>query len=540
MILPTRALRLCAAAAMFALTLAACSKCGKTTGPSATTVDRVLPRGAVAVLVAPDVAALGERLKGLENLKVAAFSAQLQGFTDAHQWADTLVQQLGVDVRSKEALEKSGIDPARGAGVAALLDGAAVVALPVKNEPKLQEVLLKLSKQRLGAGIAEDKKTGDVTVHTFAASAGAPPMLGYVVTEGFALVGAGDTVAKLSSLAKLPEADSLAKDPAFAAALSRLPARRDLLLYLPPGSPALRLPFSSAAAALSLSPDALTVTIDAPWTGDPRALEVLVKQPGAQLLGYLADDAWLVAKFSGDPKLLGAWSDQLIGPYLKKAFDEGGFDLKAEVLANLKPGAVAGVALAPTAKMGGMPALDLRSTNPFSYVQLFGVAPVKDAAKAGASLDKLAQVAPRFGAQMPTTVREGHQVYFTTYSAGEGVHLAPLESNIFFGSPAPRVDALLRSDGKGAGPVADPALKAMLDASALAGVIDLQKLAGAVRQLPSGAWGIGGFAIKATTVRWLDATDDLKAITVGFESKAGAVQGQMVLSLKPPAAVVAP
>ncbi len=518
-----------------AVLLGACGKCGKSAVAPASTVERVLPRGAVAVLLVPDLGALGERLKGLENLKVAAFSAQLQGFTDAHQWADALVQQLGVDLRSKQALENAGLDPSRGAGVAALLDGSAFLALPVKNEARLAEVLQQLAKQRLGAGVAEEKKAGDFTVHTWAAAAGVTPLLGYVVVSGFALVGTGETVGKLSGWAALSEGDCLAKDATFAAAKGRLPNNRDLVLYLPPGSPVLKGPISSATAALALTPEALTVTVDAPWTGDPQALQVLVKQPDAKLLGYLPDDAWLVAKFSGDPSLLAAWSDQLLGPHLKKAFDEGGFDLKAEVLANLKPGAVAGLALAPTAKMGGMPPLDLRSTNPFTYAHLFGVAEVKDGAKATACLEKLAAVAPRFGAQMERTDRQGHPVFFTTYAAGEGVHLAPKESAVFFGSPVGRVDALLSSNGRGAGAVADPALKAVLDGSALAAVVDLHKLAAAVRQLPSGAWGIGGFAIKATTVRWLDATDDLKAITLGFESKAGAVQGQLVLSLEPPA-----
>jgi hypothetical protein len=33
--------------------------------------------------------------------------------------------------------------------------------------------------------------------------------------------------------------------------------------------------------------------------------------------------------------------------------------------------------------------------------------------------------------------------------------------------------------------------------------------------MPSSAWGVGGFAIKAGTVRWLDALDDIRAITGG-------------------------
>jgi hypothetical protein len=527
-----------------ALCLAACSKCGKAVTPGSGSVERVLPRGAAVVMVVPDVGALGDRLRGLEGLKVAGFSAQLQGFTDAHQWADALVQQLGVDVRSKEALEKAGVDPSRSAGVAATLDGTVFVALPLKDEAKLAAALALLAKQRLGAGVAEEKKQADVVVHSFTTAAGAEPQLGYVIAEGFALVGGGDTVPKLSTWARLPENESLAKDPTWAAQLGRLPGKRDLMMYLPPGSPVLKGPISSAAATLSLAPDGLTVTVDAPWTGDPKALAVLVKQQGTQLFGWLASDAFAVAQFSGDPALLAPWADVLMGPYLTKAFAEGGFDLQSEVLANLVPGVVAGLALAPTAKMGGMPALDLRSTNPFTYAHLTGAAKVKDGAKSTAALEKLTTVAPRFGAQIVKQEKNGHPLYFTTYSAGEGVHLLPIDSNILFGSPATRLEEMLAAGGKGAGPVTDAAMKAALDASAFSMVVDLQKLAAAVRELPSGAWGVGGFAIKATTVRWLDATDDLKAVVFGVDAKGGAVQAKLVLSLKPataaPAPVVAP
>ena len=526
--------RLGLALAVVALTFAGCSKCGKTAGQAGAGVERVLPRSAVAVAVIPSVQVLGERLKGLESLKVAAFSAQLNGFPDAHQWADALVQQLGIDVRSKEALEKAGVDPSGSAGFALLADESAFLVVPVKDEAKLAAVLQKLAAARLGAGVAEDQQDGEVTVHRFVPAPGAQARLGYVRVDGFALVGTDAAVANLARWAKLLEADALSKDPTYAAALGRLPKERDLVVYLPPGSPALQGTVSSATATLALRPEAITVTADAPWTGDPKALELLVKQPGSDLLGYLPDDAWLVAKFSGDPAGLGPWVERLV-PQLSRAFSEAAFDVKGEVLANLKPGAVAGLSLAPTAKLGGMPDLDLRSTNPFIWAHLTGLTEVKDPQQVPGTLDKFAGLAPRIGSQMAKTDRDGHPVYFTTYSAGEGVHFAAKGPHVFFGSPAGRIDALLKSEGK-ATPFSRPQLKGVLDARALTLVIDLQKLAHAVRELPSAAWGIGGFAIKATTLRWLDATDDLEAITAGFESKAGAVQAQLVLSLTPPAA----
>ena len=50
-------------------------------------------------------------------------------------------------------------------------------------------------------------------------------------------------------------------------------------------------------------------------------------------------------------------------------------------------------------------------------------------------------------------------------------------------------------------------------------MLDLRKLSDAVKNLPSEAWGVGGFAIRATALRWLEATDDLRAITFSLAQK---------------------
>lgn len=67
-------------------------------------------------------------------------------------------------------------------------------------------------------------------------------------------------------------------------------------------------------------------------------------------------------------------------------------------------------------------------------------------------------------------------------------------------------------------------------------VLDLRRLSDAVKNLPSEAWGIGGFAIKATTVRWLEATDDLRAVTLAVSRKEKALQAEVSLRLTPAAA----
>ena len=125
------------------LLLIAVAGCGKCTQSTTATpgVERVLPRGAVGVVVIPALGAAGQKLRILEALKVTAFAAQLRGFDDGKGLADALVSELGIDVRSTQALEKAGVDPAGSAGVAALVTGHGYLALPVKDATKFHNTL---------------------------------------------------------------------------------------------------------------------------------------------------------------------------------------------------------------------------------------------------------------------------------------------------------------------------------------------------------------------------------------------------------------
>jgi hypothetical protein len=366
-------------------------------------------------------------------------------------------------------------------------------------------------------------------VHVLAGAAG--PKLAWTTSNGYALVVPQAGVPKLSGWASRSESDTLAKDTGLPASLQRLPAERDAIIYVPPGSKEmLALPITHVVLTLSLAPTALALSADAPWGGDQAGLSLFEPKPGDALLGLLPNDAFLVARFSGEAGQLAPLLKPLLGPHLTRAFEEGGFDVKAQVLDNLKPGAVLGLSLAPTAQMGqGVPQLDVRRTNPFTFVHLSGAAAARSAEAVPATLEKLAALAPRFGAKME--LKDG--VYVTTYSQGEGVHVAAKSGRVLFGSPLGRVAALLSADASQLGPVSDAKLKAQLEASAVGAVIDLRKLSDAVRELPASAWGVGGFAIKATTLRWLDNSDDLKAVTASVGAKAGAVQARVELLLTP-------
>ncbi len=512
--------------------LAGCSRCGGGGGSAKDGVERVLPRGAVGVLVVPALGAAGQKLRLLEQLKVTAFAAQLQGFDDGTKLADALIAQLGVDARSDEALTRAGVDGARGAAVAALVTGHVYLALPVKDATRLHHTLESLASRRLGAGAGGELKVGEHTVKTFSPQQGAPPRLGYVLAHGYALVTDGEGVGKLAGLAAMTEADSLLTDKAYAAHLGRLPKARDVLLYLPTGSPALvQAPLTAALATVSLTPAGLEVNVDAPWKGEAAQLAALQAKTVKPLTGYLPADAFLVVRFAGEPAQLAPWAKSLLGPYLHRALESGGLDLKGAVLEQLEPGAVAALSLSERPPLGeGVPSLDLRQTNPFSYAHLSGAARVKDAAVVLPTLEKVAELAPRFGAQMRVAERpDGQKAVLTTYGAGEGVHFAPKGELVFFASPVQRLDALVKSDGKG-----QLAVRGLGD-EALTVAVDLRRLAQSVRDLPESAWGLGGFAIKGTTLRWLDAMSDLEAITLSVGAKGTSVHGRLLLSLSKPA-----
>jgi hypothetical protein len=522
--------------ALAALALAACSKCGSGGGPSSskTGVERQVPRGAVAVVIVPSLDDAGARLKLIQAFKVTSFAGQLQGFADGKALGDALVAELGLDVRSHEALEKAGVDGARSAGVALLVSGNPVLALPVKDASKFHATLEALAGRRLGTTVSgelpQDAAQGKgAAVKTFSVKAGAAPALGYVVVRDYALVTDGAGVPRLAALAAMGESDALSSDRQYLDELERLPKQRDLVVWLPTGTPALvKAPFASAMASLALTPQELSVTVNALAKPGAIDLAALTPQPvGKELLGFLPRDAFVVLRYQGDPAKLGPWVKEALGPYLNKAFDEAGFNLEQQALSQVQPGVVAALSLSERPPMDrGMPALDLSQTNPFTYAHLSGAAAAKSKDVALPVLEKVAAVAPKFGANMELRTRaDGQAAMITTYSQGEGVHFAPKDDLVFFASPIQRLDALVKSDGKGSSPVTP------LGDDALAVAVDLSRLSESVRALPESAWGLGGFAIKATTVRWLDATSDLKGVSLSVGAKEQRVQARLRLTL---------
>jgi len=531
---------------LLVLAVAGCSRCGdRDKGPVAASgasgPARFLPRDAQASIVIADLGALGEKLARFQKLKAASFAAQLRNFSSAEGYVNAVMRQVGVDLRSRQALEAAGIAPERGAGAAFLGNDRAVSVVGVKDAEKLETTFAGFASTRLGASEKKDEKGAGGRLVTFSRPGATAPALGLLFIDGgaFALLGAGPSVASLRGLATQPEDRSLAKEPVLAASLQRLPAQRDFHVYLPGGA-GLLLP-AGTVQGLTLTgrveDSAVTVNADAPWPDTQASLAALDRvKDTPDLRGYLPPDSFFVARFSGDPSQLdGAWP-YLVGDYLTRAIQKSGLDVKAELLDNLKPGMVLGLALSPKVNLGmGMPALDLRRTNPFRFVHLVAVSELEDSARTRSLLERVPQFSENFGAKVEGADLKGQRVYLTSYRAGEGAHfaLAP-DGRLLVASPRSQLEASLAALAQKAaeGPLGADLRDAGKDA-AFSAVLDLRRLAEAVKNLPSEAWGIGGFAIKATTVRWLEATDDLRAVTLAVTRKERALQAELSLRLAP-------
>ena len=510
-----------------AVVLASCSKCGAPK-PSTQPITRVIAKGAVGTLILPSLGETGAKVHQLEQLKAANFAAQLQGFPSGKAYADAVIDQLGFDFRDPASLEKAGVDGKGSAAMTVLASGSLYVALPVKDEGRFSIAMGVVARQRLGASVAAEKKVGELTLHTYARAADADPKLGWVLAHGYALITDAQGIGQLAGLASMPETDALTSDATYAAQVATLPRPLDGIAYLPPGTPALmHAPFGTSIAAIGLTPTALTVAITGALKTNATTPLALTPQPNArQLDGFLPDDAFLTARYTGAPQELGPWLMPLLGRYLNRAFHDAGFDPSTEILSKLEPGMSIALSLADRPPMDrGMPSLDLRQTNPFTYVHLSGAAMVKDEASTVPTLQKVADLAPKFGASMSLKERpDGQKAMLTTYAQGEGVHFAPKGPLLFFASPVQRLDALVKRD-------ATPGSATSADAAYVK--LDLHRLATSVRALPESAWGLGGFAIKATTVRWLEAVDDLEAIELHAVQKDTQVNLELRLGLVP-------
>lgn len=511
--------------------LAGCSRCGKAPSGRAGGLAAHLPRTGQAVILVPDLGRLGDKLVQLQGMKLATFAAQLQGFPSAQAFGDALAAQTGVDLRSRDAMKAMGLAPERGLAWARLGPAGTMLVVGVSDPKKFESWFQAQARDRLGATQTTHPHP-DLDETVFVTPAGAV-RIALAFVDGDAVIVQGSVVQQLPALAKLQEGDSLAADPAFAAATAPLPADHDLLAWAPRGSPELDPQVAGSGAALSanLGKDALTARIFLPRPDAPNEERAFQKVDAPDLTWMLDADSVLRMRLAVDPaRFAGIWQ-RYTPNRINFALSAAGVDVDHQVLGNAKAGAVAALSLAQSAQLGGgLPSFDVRQTNPFRYVQLIAATQVKDPRGAEQVVAQLAQNAPRFGAQMEAMPVENAKAWRTRYAQGEGAELALMGDTLLVAGPRQRFDAALARVRLGA-KASPPALRDQdaLMQPAVGFVLDLRQLADSVRALPSSAWGVGGFAIKATTLRWLDATSELSALTGGVSGEHGGLAVDLAL-----------
>lgn len=373
------------------------------------------------------------------------------------------------------------------------------LVIAVADPLRFREAVRRLATNRLGATVESTREELGRSITSFARPGEAGAVLALVAVDGFALIAADEAVEELAGYAALSSPESLAEAQLLSFALAHLPATPDLYLHLPTTSNfASRAGLANSTVAVELTQKGLHLRAHLPQERTSPWLPLLQETPAVDLTAALPMDAFFFARFAGDPAaLVRLWTRA------------------ADPLANLESGVEVAVSLAPTANFSQMPSLDFRRTNPFRYFHLVAVAPVKNSQAADEMLQKLPPLAAALGA------------------LGQGLHFAQRDRRVVAGSPMERIDQALeqlsKPANKSSGPMLGPELRKALTDRPFAAVLDLPALTQSIRRMPASAWGIGGFAIKATTVRWLDALDDLRAVTLAAYAGKEAIEVEVDL-----------
>ncbi|MFT3917783.1 MAG: hypothetical protein QM704_27975 [Anaeromyxobacteraceae bacterium] len=527
--MPRRAKRLSPVLAPLLLALAGCP--GARRGPPP---ERFLPADVRAAVVLPDA---GRAAKDL-----AALHRTLSGFPgvgDAAALRGGIAAQLGFDPLDPEGLAEAGLDPARGAALA-LLDGPdepSLLVLPVADVAKVEALLARLARQRLGAELRREERRGAASVVTLRRAEGAPPALAYALVERYALVSAGPAGPAIAGdAAGLDPARALAAAPAFAAARRALGDGEAAVAFLPPRAAAasgLAPLRDGAAVSLSASEGRLRVRA-AVLLGDraPGWLAALAPRgAGGALAGRLEAGAALVARLDADPAVLGPRLAGLVPAGPREALAARGLDLERDVFAVLGPGGAIAASLSPRFSLVGLTGEVLRDDPPRAF-ELEAVVPVR----AGAAEAALRWARYADPARPPKAGPDGI-VRVPTPSGEIAWKLVGDRLALACGRPG-RLEPLLARLEAGAGEAWTPPVagaKAALEGGPGGLVLDVPRLARSVRSLPPSSFGAGptGFVVRSVIDRFVAPAERLSAVWLRAELLGDAVVVTLEAAARP-------
>lgn len=501
--------------------------------------ERFVAADAAAALVIPE--------SGRAARELAHLQATLAGFPGAGELAEVrsaLTAQLGFDPLDPEALAGAGLDPRRGIAVASLEPGGAgggpprgaLVVLPVDDASKVEALLTRLARDRLGATERAVERHGAASVQVLRAPRGPAAALSWAIVDRSAILGAGPggpaAVAAAATLA--PEA-SLAEAAAWKTARRALGDAVAAVQWAPPGSPVLE--------GLWPVKDGLAVGVGAaPGRVSARAAVLLgAREPsfrdlaaggaGAKALSTLDPDAQLAARWDGDPAALGRKLLPVLPAPERARLAARGIDLERDLLAVLGPGAAATISVAPGLDLGALSAGAARA-DPLRVVELEAILPVKDAAAAEAASARLAALAARpGGAPPPPAPGAVHRIPTPSGEIAWRVDAEGRRVVLAAGRPG-KLDALAARLGAG-GPgwrAATEGARAALSGGLGGAVLDPGRVVAAVRALPEEAFGSGpsAFVMRSLVDRVLDPAARLAAVSL----RAELAEGALVLGLE--------
>lgn len=510
-----------------ALALGACQGAGRGAPP-----ERFVPRDAVGAVVVPET--------GRAARELSALHATVAGFPGAAELATargTLAAQLGFDPLDPDALADAGIDPRRGAALATLERGAPgaaparalLVVLPVDDAPKVEGLLVRLARDRLGATERRAETRGQVSVVVLRVPGAPAPALAWAVVERTAILCAGPAgPAAVAEAAALPAAESMAESAAWKAARTALGASVSVLGWIPPGSPtAERLWPIRDGVAFGLSASAGRLGARAALLLGAREASfraLAASGEGAKLVRRLDPAAQLAARFDGDFATLGRKLVPVVPAPERARLAAKGIDLERDLFGVLAPGGALSLSLAPRLDVPGLTGAAVRA-DPLRAVEFEALLPVKDAQAAEAASARLALATrARRGADGVLRVRTpSGEIAWRVDGAAKRLAAA--------GGRPGRLDALLaRLAGSDGWRAPTDAAASALEGGLGGAAADPARVAAAVRALPEEAFGTGpsGFVMRSLVDRLVEPVSRLAAVSF----RADLAEGALVLALE--------
>jgi hypothetical protein len=491
--------------------------------------DRYVPADAALAVLIPGLGAAARQAGAL--YRTIAQAPQAVQLTEAHA---ALKAQLGFDPLDPRGMEQAGVDPGGSAAAALGSASPAVLVVPVQDLAKLDATLSRLARDRMGATQRVTVQIHGVEVVTFRRDGKGPAALGYAAIGPHALLASGpDAPETLAAAATLPEDRSLWKSPAAARAREALGSGFLVTVLAPAGSAALSdVRVARDGAALGIRAEAarlglrLALLLSPEREGWWKALrgEGPVDDGAVALL---PPEAALVLRFAGDPAEVTRRLEPWFPPEVKKTFAAQRLDPVTGLSPAFGPGGALALALAPTFTLTDFssPRFDLRRLDPFSFVHLDAVLPVRDAAVLRAFLARLQKAGPRLSLKVVPSGPAAEPTGWTLSWGKAQLGLALSGGRLLLSGGAPRLAALEARPAEGEGYAAPgPAARAALSSGLGGAVLDVDHLGRSVEALPEEAYGTGPNAVvmRSLVNRYLEPAAALATISLRLELSPGA------------------